>query len=181
MDKKAIIEPGTNRVINLVLVDPENVPEWLAESPWAGPTVSIGCTYVPETDTYLPPPPPPAYQPTSADVNAERDRRLVLPFTFGGKLYDRDPRSLDRITGAATLAGFAMGAGAGPGNLFWHGGTEPFAWIANDNTITTMDAPTTFAFGQAAAAVETQLVFAARALKDMNPIPADYTDDVYWT
>jgi hypothetical protein len=114
------------------------------------------------------------------DVNAERDRRLVMPFMFQGKPYDRDPRSMDRITGAATLAGFAIGAGAGPGNLFWHGGTDPFAWIANDNTVTLMDAPTTFALGQAAAAVETRIVFAARAIKNLAVIPDDFAADYRW-
>lgn len=126
---------------------------------------------------YVPPPPQPI---TASEVNAERNRRLRAPFTFAGHAFDRDPTSLQRITGAATLAGFAMAAGAQAGNLFWHGGESPFAWIAADNSIVTMDAPTCFAFGQEAAAVETRLIFAARAVKAMDPIPADYADDIHW-
>ena len=113
-------------------------------------------------------------------VKAERDRRLAADFAFMGKLYQRDPASLSRITGAATLAGFAMGAGAQPGDYRWHGGSSDFAWIASDDSLTLMDAQTAFAFGQLAANVETRIIFAAKALREMNPIPADYTDDRYW-
>lgn len=114
------------------------------------------------------------------EVNAERDRRLQLDFEFQGKMYQRDTTSLQRITGAATLAGFAVAAGALAGNLRWANPEEDFGWIAADNTVTPMDAQTCFAFGQAAAAVETRLVFAARALRGMNPIPENYQDDIWW-
>jgi len=122
----------------------------------------------------------PAPRPTEADVGAERDRRLNDDFEFQGKMYQRDERSLSRITGAATLAGFAMGAGAQAGNLRWANPAQDFGWIASDDTVTPMDAQTCFAFGQAAAAVESALVFAAAAIRAMNPIPYDFTDDAYW-
>ncbi len=128
-----------------------------------------------------PPGPEPEPEPPGIhDVNAERDRRLEMPFEFGGKLWQRDRISLQRITGAATLAGFAVGAGAQPDDYLWHGGSEPFGWIAEDNEVVPMDAPTVFAFGQAAAAVETRLIFAARALREMVPVPADYADNRWW-
>ena len=113
-------------------------------------------------------------------VNAERDRRLAVSFPFQGKEYQSSPQDLARITGAATLAGFAAGRGANRGDLRWANGGQDFAWIAMDNTLTTMDAETAFAFGQAAAANESSHVFAARALKQSNPIPVDYADDEYW-
>ena len=75
-----------------------------------------------------------------AAVNAERDRRMTATFAFAGKRYDCDAQSLARITGAATLAGFAMGAGAKAGNLRWHEGKVDFTWIAADNSLITMDA-----------------------------------------
>lgn len=126
---------------------------------------------------YVPPPPKPI---DAWDVNAERDRRLQADFEFHGKLYQRDTVSLQRITGAATLAGFAIAAGAQPGNLRWANPDQEFGWIASDNTITPMDAQTCFEFGQAAAAVETRLIFRAKELRLMQPIPADYTDDSWW-
>jgi hypothetical protein len=119
--------------------------------------------------------------PTSQDVNAERDRRMFSTFTFGGVTYDCDDASLSRITGAATLAGFAIGAGSSVGNLRWHGGSVDFAWIAADNSETPMDAQTSFAFGQAAAVNQSTHIFAGAAIKAMNPIPQDYaTNESYW-
>lgn len=123
---------------------------------------------------------PVALWPSRADVNAERNRRMRGTFTFNGTEFNCDADSLQRITGAGTLAGFAMAAGAQAGDLFWHGGESPFAWIAADNSTVTMDAQTAFAFGQAAAANETRHIFAAKALKDADPIPTDYAADEYW-
>ena len=118
---------------------------------------------------------------TPQEVNQERDRRLSADFEFQGKMYQRDRISLQRITGAATLAGFAIGQGAQVGDYKWADPNNDFGWIASDNTVTLMDAQTCFTFGQAAANVETRLIFKAAALRSMNPIPEDYTDDKWWT
>ena len=127
---------------------------------------------------------PQSPQPTLAEaraaVNAERDRRMTATFAFAGKDYDCDKASLARITGAATLAGFAMVAGAEADDLRWHGGKADFTWIAADNSLTTMDAQTCFAFGNAAATNESAHIFAGHAIKAMDPIPADFTNDKYW-
>lgn len=116
----------------------------------------------------------------AAAVKAECDRRLVADFEFNGVMFQRDPTSLQRITGAATLAGFAIAAGVRPGNLRWANPDRDFAWIASDNSLVEMDAQTAFAFGQAAAAVETRIIYAAKALREMDPIPDDYDDDRWW-
>jgi hypothetical protein len=113
-------------------------------------------------------------------INVERDRRLTSTFDFNGNVFDCDEKSLARITGAATLAGFAVGAGAPVGFMTWHGGVNNFEWIAADNTLVQMDAQTCFAFGQAAANNQSLHIFAAKALKDMIPIPLNYKDDVWW-
>ncbi|WP_187967836.1 DUF4376 domain-containing protein [Aquibium microcysteis] len=119
--------------------------------------------------------------PTADDVDAERDRRIASDFTFGGVVYQSRPSDLKNIAGASTAALGAMMAGAQPGDLFWHGGTSEFTWIAADNSTTPMDAQTLFAFGQAAMAHKQAHIFAARALKDMDPIPSDYaTNEAYW-
>lgn len=114
------------------------------------------------------------------DIKRERDRRLPLDFEFQGVMYQRDPESIARISGAGTLALGAMVNGAQVGDLFWHGRETPFAWIASDDSLVTMDAQTCFAFGQAAAARETKIVFAAKALREMDPIPVDFVEDTYW-
>ncbi|WP_050518331.1 hypothetical protein [Pseudorhodobacter antarcticus] len=64
--------------------------------------------------------------------------------------------------------------------LAWHGGESDFGWIALDNKIVPMDAQTVFAFGQAAARVESELVFIANWLKKQDPIPADFASGKYW-
>lgn len=114
------------------------------------------------------------------DVNSERDRRITSGFLFRGKIFDFDDKSKQRVAGAATLAGFAIGAGAPVGYLRWHGGDKDFAWITQDNTLMPMDAQTCFLFGQTAAEHESNLIFKAKDLKNINPIPSDYTDDKYW-
>jgi len=113
-------------------------------------------------------------------VMAERNRRLAADFEFQGVIYQRDSTSVQRIAGAAQMASLAMAAGAQPDDLRWHGGASDFGWIASDDTVTPMDAQTVVAFGMAAAARETSLVFAARNLRNMDDVPEDFTDDKYW-
>lgn len=122
----------------------------------------------------------PSPPPSSADVDAERDRRIANGFTFGGKLYQSRPEDRENIAGASVAALAAMGNGALPGDYRWHGGDSDFVWIAADNSLTLMDAQTMFAFGQAAMAHKQAHIFAARALKDAEPIPADYADNIHW-
>lgn len=121
-----------------------------------------------------------AIPPSASEVNAERDRRIAAGFTYRGKHFAFDANSKQRVTGAATLAGFALAQGAQAGNFHWHGGSDPFVWIADDNSLVLMDAPTCFGFGQAAAAHETAHIFAARQIKDSGPIPSDFADDPRW-
>ncbi|QKV17865.1 DUF4376 domain-containing protein [Oricola thermophila] len=118
--------------------------------------------------------------PTAADVNAERDRRIADGFMFNGVQYQSGPEDRENIAGAATAALGAIMNGAQPGDYHWHGGSSDFVWIAADNTEHAMDAQTVYAFGQAALAHKQAHIFAARALKDSDPIPADYADDQYW-
>lgn len=113
-------------------------------------------------------------------IDAECDRRIAYGILFGGKHFQCRGKDMKRITGAASLAGFAIVAGAQAGDLYWHGEPNPFRWIALDNTKVSMDAQTCFAFGQAAAAHEAAHIFAARALKDATTIPDDFTSDTYW-
>ncbi|HBB81926.1 MAG TPA: hypothetical protein DC031_01315 [Sulfitobacter sp.] len=167
--KYAIIESG--KVANLAVADEPLGENWIASE-----TAQIGWLY--DGETFTPPPDP---DPTADDVNAERDRRLELDFAFNGVIFQRDEKSLKRISGASTQALGAMMDGAQPGDLHWHGDPEkPFGWIARDNSVMQMDAQTMFAFGTAAAAVESRLVFAAKTLREMSPIPDDFAADHYW-
>jgi hypothetical protein len=103
-----------------------------------------------------------------------------MDFEFQGVMYQRDPISVQRISGASQIAAMAIAQGAEAGDIFWHGGEAAFGWIASNDTVTPMDAQTVVAFGMAAAARETALIFAARDLRNMETIPSDYADDKWW-
>lgn len=119
--------------------------------------------------------------PTADDVKAEASRRISV-LTFGGTTFGFcDPAGSDKnIAGAGTLALAAIIAGAQPGDLRWADPASDFRWIAMDNTSVEMDAHTCLAFAKTAAVWKTRHIYAARALKDMSPIPADYASDSRW-
>jgi hypothetical protein len=121
----------------------------------------------------LPPPNP-------EQVDAERDRRVIAGFTFAGKLYQSRNEDRENISGAALAALAAQINGAEPEDYRWHGGGSDFVWIAADNSLSPMDAQTMFTFGQAAMAHKQAHIFAARTLKDTNPIPLNFREDTHW-
>ncbi len=120
------------------------------------------------------------YRQFSDAINAERDRRIAAGFTFQGKRFDFDPDSVANITGAGATAGIAVAMGAVADDLRWVDRRVDFTWLAADNSHVPMDALTCFAFARAAMQHKQAHIFAARALKDMEPVPVDYTDDRYW-
>lgn len=117
---------------------------------------------------------------TPIDVDLERDRRLASRIEFQDTLFQSRPIDRERITEAAQLAFMAVASGAKPSDLRWLEPEQDFTWIAADNTLVPMDAPTVMAFAKAMAARTQALVLAGRRLKDMDVIPSDYTDDKWW-
>lgn len=117
-------------------------------------------------------------------VTAERDRRIAggFKFTVGETTYTIQSRATDRenILGATAAAFRAVMGGKAAGDYQWDGSGEDFAWITADNQSVKMDAPTVVALGDTAVATKQALIYKARALKDLSPFPADYTDDKYW-
>ena len=117
-----------------------------------------------------------------AAVTVERDRRIAAGVLFNGVLFQSRATDRENIAGAAQLALMATLRGEGEeGNFLWHGGEEPFAWIAADNSLVQMDAPTVIAFAKTSAAMKQAYTMVARAIKDMDPFPADIKDDALWT
>jgi len=137
--------------------------------------------WVAEGNTALEPDP---QAPIKEDVNAERDRRTEagVPFEVRGQMhvFDFNQMGKDNITGAATLAKFAILKGAQPGDYRWANPNTDFTWITQANEKVLMDAHETSALGDVAAGWTTKHIYIARSIKDMNPIPADYADDKYW-
>ncbi len=119
---------------------------------------------------------------TPADVDAERDRRIDAGFLFNGIQFQFQSRAGDRenIAGKAMLAFMAITAGAQPGDLRWAKLGSDFVWIATDNSLVPMDAQTMVDFGKAAADHKEAHVFAGYQLKQMIPVPVDFTDDKWW-
>ncbi|TCT42997.1 DUF4376 domain-containing protein [Martelella mediterranea] len=120
----------------------------------------------------------PAIRPSQVDE--ERDRRIADGIVFEGVEYQTRPGDVSRIKSWAAAARSTLEAGATAGDYRWHGQDYDFAWIAADNTAHKMDAATAAAFGDAVLAHEQAHILAARQIKDMNPIPADYEHDNYW-
>lgn len=117
---------------------------------------------------------------TTADVDAERDRRIDAGIEFQGVMFQSRATDRENIAGAAQLGFMAVVGGAQPGDLRWSSPDQDFAWIASDNSLVPMDAQAVVSFGKAAAERKQALIFAARQIKDMEPIPADYADDKWW-
>ncbi|MBP5856268.1 DUF4376 domain-containing protein [Marivibrio halodurans] len=111
-------------------------------------------------------PPLPTAEALCDAVDASRDRRIGDGFTFDGTAFQTDPDSVKRIAGTASAAHIAITQdGAAAGDLRWADPASDFVWIAADNSLVPMDAPTAIAFGQAYLAFERRLVFAASAIK----------------
>lgn len=102
----------------------------------------------------------------SALVNAERDRRINQGFLFNGVRFQSRADDRENIKGAVMIAMYDP--------------TYSSDWIAEDNSTVHMDASTLFAFGRTAAEHKQHLIFKARQIKDMNPIPEDFADDKWW-
>lgn len=140
----------------------------------------IGIGWQRSGEDWLPPPPEPIDpQFIPAVIDSERDRR-ISQFTFNGVAFQLDPASQQRIIAMGADARFAIALGAQPGDMRWADPEVDFGWIATDNSIAPMDAPMMVVFADAAKLWVSRHIFAARALKDADPIPEDITDDQYW-
>lgn len=169
----AIIEAGS--VVNIVVAD----PDFAISKGWIAAPEHVGIGWGYDDGDWIAPEVEP--EPVTPDmVDAERDRRIAAGFSFNNKIYQSRPEDRENITGASIAALAAIGAGAQSGDYRWHGGDSDFVWIAADNSLTVMDAQTMFAFGQAAMAHKQAHIFAARAIKDAEPVPADYADGGWW-
>jgi hypothetical protein len=116
-------------------------------------------------------------------IDAERDRRIQLPFEFEGHLFQSDDLSRARIDKSRGSALAAAIGGAQPGDLRWTGLPVDFFWIALDNTRVAMDAPTMIRLGNASAANEGLQIVAANDLKkriEAGEAIADIGADALW-
>lgn len=113
------------------------------------------------------------------EVDVERDRRLAT-MSFDGAVFQSGPSSLGKIDSFGNKATAAVQGGSAAGDLLWFDPDNDFVWIAADNSLVPMDAPTMVEFANAASAWLHAHTLAARALKDSDPVPNDFAADSYW-
>lgn len=118
---------------------------------------------------------------SGTEVDLERDRRTALGFYYKGHLMQARPADIDNMTGAAFRAFISISQGETiPGDLRWSDPDSDFGWIDADNEILPIDAFDMIEMGTLAMKHKKDHIFAARDLKNMNPIPLDYKNDSYW-
>lgn len=117
---------------------------------------------------------------SAAEIDAERDRRIDAGVEFQGVMFQSRTTDRENIAGAAQLGFMAVMAGAQPEDLRWSEPDADFVWIASDNSLVPMDAPTVVEFGKVAAQRKQALIMAGRQLKDLPAAPTDFTDDKWW-
>lgn len=181
MGAAAIIENGV--VVNIAAMDDETGPALAEQFGWIMLPevyeVTAGWLYA---DGKFSPPPVIIYPIQPYQVDEERDRRIAEGFVFEDVRYQTESQSdRENILGALGTALAAITVdGVQPGNLRWADSKFDFFWIAADNTRVPMDAQTCLAFARAAVARKSLLVIAGNTIKQMDPIPQDYTDDKWW-
>jgi hypothetical protein len=185
MAKYAVVDKTTGDILNVVSWD--GVSNWSPSEPNVD-VILLSGSHGPgdkyhksnttfqkvERPEFIPPPI------NKKEVDEERDNRITGGFMFNGKLFQSRVQDQKRMNGAGTLALAAIVNGAQPKDYRWHGGVSDFTWITDDNTLMPLDAFDVVALGKAAANWESLHVFAARTLKDTDPIPQDYKKDIYW-
>ena len=126
---------------------------------------------------YVAPPPPEPEPLTDADVNAERDRRILLGDTFaltGGPSVpiSGDPVTIRNLTNLALAAQLQIAAG---------NGAAVTQFRDDANTIHSLTQPQVLELWQYGAAFVEAHFQAAWLIKDAEGgIPADYADDSRW-
>ncbi len=180
-------QAGENQAVQWGQGGWEILADHRGETWWDG-TVSVRIDFLGDPverglSTVPVPPAEPAPGPkTSADVNLARDTRINAGVVFNGVLYQTRPEDRENIQGAYSRAQSAvLIGGALPGDFSWHGGPGDFEWIAADDSRVKMDAQTMMSFGEAVLDHKAAHIFAANAIKAMDPIPDDF-DEVaaYW-
>lgn len=108
-----------------------------------------------------------------AVINAKRLEVTDGGITFNGVRYQTRTDDRENMAGAVQLANMALAQGKLPGDLRWNDGLEDFTWIAEDNSLVPMDAPTVVSFGVTAAKFKGTVIKNARRLKDEIDAAAD--------
>lgn len=117
---------------------------------------------------------------TADEVNRERDKRINAGFRHGGHVYQSDPDSRENIAGAFNLALAFVSGGGDPDKSDWMTPGTDFGWRTRDNVEVPMTPAQMMDLGKAAVAHKAAHIYAARPLREADPIRADFADDPHW-
>lgn len=133
----------------------------------ASDTAEIGQLYA--DGEFIDPPPAPV---TTDQVNAERERRILKGETFDGVYVTGDD------TNRSNLSGLAFGASL----RISQGDTTTITVFRDGNNVDhELTPPALLSVWSQAANHVSMLYEKSWALKAMEPIPADYQSDAYWS
>tara|TARA_R100001086_G_scaffold16743_2_gene8193 strand:- start:2297 stop:2815 length:519 start_codon:yes stop_codon:yes gene_type:complete len=171
MNKYAVITDGT--VQNVANAD----PEFASEQGWIAAPAHVGPGWGYDGTNWTPPQEP---EPASEDVNKERNRRISGGFSWNGHTFQSDPDSRENIIGSSVDATEFMRSGGSSDEVYWQSPDTPFVWLSEENQLVPLSPAQMIDMGRALLSHKKNCIFAARVLKDMDPIPSDFTDDKYW-
>lgn len=167
---------ATGLVVNTILLDSASVAGWVLPAGFTLHTTpdvgNMGETWTGSAFTGAVAP-----APTPDEVDVERERRTGLPLTVVLTSPDRtfainmDDTALRNMNGLATGALLQKMVGD----------TTPTPFITNANDQVSLSPDDMISLGLQVQARITAITFAGRALKDTDPIPADYTADSHWS
>lgn len=117
-----------------------------------------------------------------SDVNTERDRRIYGGFVYMNHMFQSDEFSQRNMADASQAADLVIAEDYRKAETYrWQiGATEDFYWIVEDNTKLPMTAYDVRGLAQNMLRFKQRMIRCGRTIKDMYPIPANYTDDMYW-
>ena len=106
-----------------------------------------------------------------AAIDNYRDTIVNNGATYKGKVFQIDSASRANIDAGSLLASLAIQNMTAnkitiTDNLRWTNPNVDFGWIAEDNSILSLDAPSMIQFGQTMAGYYTELIFTARGIKN---------------
>lgn len=121
---------------------------------------------------------PPVVSLSTQDVDQERDRRVNSGIIFEGLPFQTTPAARESITTASVRALVAIVRGVKKVDA--REKSASYTWITTSNKLVELDAQQLIDLGNKVAEWQSANVLAARAIKDLPKIPADFRDDKYW-
>lgn len=109
-----------------------------------------------------------------SDVDTIRQSKLYGGYRYQGVRYQSRPEDWTNITTTGLEAATAVANGAKPGDMRWNNPGFDFGWIAENNSVVFMDAPTMYGLYKRGAYYANRTIMRARILKSAIIAAASY-------